>query len=388
MANNIVSVSWGDHLVFGERDGRLATPAALSRRMAVWRDMLGAGIIHWRIPRAEIPGRFERAPDYPDTIERRETIDWDYAQVVPELAHRHGLRAYLYVSIFDEGWPLPPSEIRAVSYHNVMHGQHIAWQSDFSRQHPDFTLVDRTGSQRQWGVLCLAYPQVREHFVLRFRRWLQRGDWDGLFVCTRSQSKPAEHGDQFGFNEPIREAYLDRYGVDIIEEDFDLQQWRDLRGEYFTELVTRLREMTNNLDLRLMLGLPRGMVLGPPLDNRPIDWPAWVRGNLVDGLVINQNSSRCPSMWHRLWPMHRGDGYLQNYLTGKGLPPLGEHIRVGYNAVFRHSQDVALFVARQWNQRDPDEEKALLELPAVSGLVFSSFRFDNPEAVARGDWVA
>jgi len=229
---------------------------------------------------------------------------------------------------------------------------------------------------------------VREHFVLRFRRWLQRGDWDGLFVCTRSQSKPAEHGDQFGFNEPIREAYLDRYGVDIIEEDFDLQQWRDLRGEYFTELVTRLREMTNNLDVRLMLGLPRGMVLGPPLDNRPIDWPAWVRGNLVDGLVINQNSSRCPSMWHRLWPMHRGDGYLQNYLTGKGLPPLGEHIRVGYNAVFRHSQDVALFVARQWNQRDPDEEKALLELPAVSGLVFSSFRFDNPDAVARGDWVA
>lgn len=376
MTDNIVSVSWGDHLVFGEGDGRLATPEALARRMSHWRDELGARMLHWRVPKAAIPGRFERAPDYPDTIERRETIDWDYAAVVPELAHQHGLQAYLYVSIFDEGWPLAPPEVRAVSYHNAMHGQHIAWQSDFSRRHPDYALVDRTGEQRQWGVLCLAYPQVQEHFVQRFRRWLKRGNWDVLFVCTRSQSKPAEHGDQFGFNEPIREAYFDRYGVDILEGDFDLQQWRDLRGEYLTGLVTRLREMTANFRVSLMLGLPRGGILGPPLDNRPLAWPAWVRRNLVDGLVIDQNSSRCPSMWHHLWPMHRGDGYLQNYLTGAGMPPLDEQLRVGYNSVFRQTEAVRLYLARQWDQRDSAMEGALLAAPAVSGLVFSSFRYE------------
>lgn len=388
MADNIVSVSWGDHLVFGEGDGRLATPEALARRMAHWRDALGARIIHWRIPRAEIPGRFERPPDYPDTIERRETIDWDYAQVVPDLAHQLGLQAYLYASIFDEGWPLAPPEVRAASYHNAMHGQHIAWQSDFSREHPGTTLVDRSGREHQWGVLCLAYHQVQDHFVARFRRWLGRGDWDGLFICTRSQSRPAEHGDQFGFNEPIRQAYADRYGVDILEQDFDLDLWRDLRGEYLTGMVARLRELTANLGVSLMLGLPRGRVLGPPLDNRPLDWPAWVERNLVDGLVIDQNSSRCPSMWHRLWPMHRGNGYLQNYLTGEGMPPLSEQIRVGYNSVIQHADGVRLFAARQWDHRDPLEERALLAFPAVSGLVFSSFRFDNLEAVARGDWVA
>ena len=35
---NVVSVSWGDHLTFGEGDGRLATLVALQRRMECWRD--------------------------------------------------------------------------------------------------------------------------------------------------------------------------------------------------------------------------------------------------------------------------------------------------------------------------------------------------------------
>ena len=47
-SNNIVSVSWGDHLVFGEGDGKLSTPETLQTRMECWRDKLGARSIHWR----------------------------------------------------------------------------------------------------------------------------------------------------------------------------------------------------------------------------------------------------------------------------------------------------------------------------------------------------
>jgi hypothetical protein len=45
---NIVSVSWSDHLVFGEAHGRLATIEALDRRMEKWREELHAARIHWR----------------------------------------------------------------------------------------------------------------------------------------------------------------------------------------------------------------------------------------------------------------------------------------------------------------------------------------------------
>jgi len=290
------------------------------------------------------------------------------------------MKAYLYVSLFDEGWPLPPKKVREGSYHNAMHHQHISWQTAFSRKHPEYTLVNRIGKQRQWGVLCLAYAEVRAHFCNRYVNLLSDTEFDGLFVCLRSQSRPADFADQFGFNEPVRQDYLSRHGRDISSEDFDLQAWRDLLGEYLTEFLSELREALSQKRLRLAVGAPRGDVLGPPLGNTTLEWWDWVKRGIIDELVINQNSSQCPSMWHQLWPMHRGYGYLQNYLDGYNMPPLRDHLNSAYEPVLRNQQ-VDLYVARQ-------EERRLLSYPSVKGLVFSSFRFDNPEPVSRGDWRA
>jgi hypothetical protein len=116
-----------------------------------------------------------------------------------------------------------------------------------------------------------------------------------------------------------------------------------------------------------------------------LDWRAWVAEGLVDALVINQNSSRCPSMWHDLWPMHRGNGYVQNCLTGEGLPPLEQQLTADYAPALQE-RTARLYVARQWDARDEVRETALAAMPCVSGLVFSTFRHDNPEAVGRNDW--
>jgi hypothetical protein len=334
-----------------------------------------------------LPGRFYKARGYPPTIPQRESAQWNWS-LVPQMAHELGLEAYLYLSLFDEGWPLQPKRLRQVSYHNAMHGRHISWQSHFSRQHPEYARVDRSGSIRQWGVLCLAYPEVRAHFKQRFLHFLSQGEWDGLFICLRSQSRPADFADQFGFNQPIRQEYLHRYGRDILAQDFDLQKWRDLEGEYLTQFLTEMRTALKKTGQRLAVGAPRGEVLGPPIGNTTLHWRSWVAQRLIDELVINQNASRCPSMWHDLWPMHRGYGYLQNYLDGYNLPPLREHILGSYAPIFAANESVCLYVARQWDERDTAEEESLMQLPGVSGLVFSSFRHDNPEAVAREDWEA
>lgn len=37
MSKNIISVSWGDHLAFGESDGRLHTPESLWHRIESWK---------------------------------------------------------------------------------------------------------------------------------------------------------------------------------------------------------------------------------------------------------------------------------------------------------------------------------------------------------------
>jgi hypothetical protein len=138
---------------------------------------------------------------------------------------------------------------------------------------------------------------------------------------------------------------------------------------------------------RLGVGVARGDVLGPPLGNGTLEWRTWLRRGLVDQLVIDQNSSQCPSMWHPLWPMHRGTGYLQNYLDGTGLPPLVEHVREVYAPAAR-AAGAELVVARQWQPRERGVERRLLSTPGVSGLAFSTFRHDNPAAVARNDWRA
>lgn len=70
-----------------------------------------------------------------------------------------------------------------------------------------------------------------------------------------------------------------------------------------------------------------------------------------------------------------------------GLPSLNEQLSKTYNNSI-HNKPVKLFVARQWSERSSNQETQLLNNPAVSGLVFSSFRFDNTEAIAHRDWIA
>jgi hypothetical protein len=102
-------------------------------------------------------------------------------------------------------------------------------------------------------------------------------------------------------------------------------------------------------------------------------------------MVIDQNSSKCPSMWHELWPMHLGYGYIQNYLNGSGMKSLEEDIVNTYTPMF-DEKNTKLYVARQWQKRSDKKEKELLKLPGVAGLVFSSFRHDNPGPIRRNNW--
>ena len=90
-------------------------------------------------------------------------------------------------------------------------------------------------------------------------------------------------------------------------------------------------------------------------------------------------------MWIDLWPMHRGTGYLQNYLTGAGMPPLEAHVRETYVPAMMGSK-TALYLARQWHERDVREERSLGAIGGVDGLVFGSFRHDNAHLLALGDW--
>ena len=385
---HIVSVSWGDHLSFGEDDGRLDTPEKVAHRMTAWRDELGARVVHWRMLRTRVPGHFMAGRNYEHPSRTAgSALAWDDLRLVPHLAQDAGLVPWLYVSVVDEGWPLARPSVRAVSYHNSMHAQHVAWQSELTRQHRDWLVVDRSGRRRQMGVVSLAYPDARRAFIDRWLTLLAPTTFAGLFLCLRSQSRPVDGADDFGFNEPAVADFRAQFGVDVRREPFDVQAWRNHLGRYLTMLLTETRHALTRQRRGLGVGAARGDVLGPPLGNTTLHWRDWIRDGLIDHLVIDQSSSQCPSMWHQLWPMHRGTGYVQNYLDGSGLPPLAEYVASTYAPAILGSK-TKLFIARQWSPRDEAIERALTTMPGVDGLVFSSFRHDNPGAIARGDWRA
>jgi len=179
----------------------------------------------------------------------------------------------------------------------------------------------------------------------------------------------------------------ERHGVDILTQDFDLDAWRRLNGEFFTTFLRELREDLRPLGVGLSVGVPRGDIIGPPVGNWPIEWRTWAEQGLIDALVIDQNSSQCPSMWHQLWPMHRGYGYRQNALDNLNLPPLETMLRDDYGPVVRQT-GIDLVVARQWSPRCDKEESALRAMLGVTGLAFSTFRHDNPGSIAKGDFRA
>ena len=385
----VASASWPDHLVFGEGDGKLDTVDAVKRRFSAWRELHGTEIVHWRELRTRRDlSHYYASADNPRAQETKvRSIGWDDLEVIPRIAHENGMKAQLYVSVLDDGRGLPDENERQVSFHNAMHGQHVTWQTDWSRAHPEYATTDRTGTVRQWGVPSYSHEAVRDHMTSRIETLADDHGFDGVFLCTRSQCRPAEYGDQFGFDEPVRADMLTHTGRDIIKEDFDLPAWRRLIGSYFTEFIRETSRRLHRKGMTLGVGVPRGDVIGPPLGNWELQWRDWIREGIVDDLVIDQNSSQCPSMWHQLWPMHRGFGYLQNYIDGKGMPLLTDHLKETYSPVFADSP-AHLFVARQWHEPDERIEGEIVSIPGVSGLVFSTFRFDNPEALARGNWVA
>src|ERR1019366_4509619 len=116
--SNVISVSWGDHLVFGEGVGRLATPGDLARRMDVWRDELGATSMHWRENGSyEHLGRLSVARGYKSRIEEANRVDWDELEVASRTARAAGISPWLYVTPLSEGWPLAARKEREVSHH-------------------------------------------------------------------------------------------------------------------------------------------------------------------------------------------------------------------------------------------------------------------------------
>jgi hypothetical protein len=374
---NIANVSWGDHIEWGSGSSRLSTPDDFARSVERWVERDGASRIHFR--EHEYYRRFGKVVHLNGRSEAfTAELGFDENAEIVRRGHEAGLPVYLYVTIFDElwldtdwAWPWEPGG---------------NWLSDYVRDHPDDVLVDRAGRERLWGILDYNSAAAREFRVNAIRQLLGEHEWDGLFICTRSQSKPAAHGDQFGFNDASVALYRARHGADPRTEAHDLDEWRRVRGEGLTELVRDLRRETAQRGIACSIGIPRGDVMGPPIGNLHLDWRGWLRDGLIDSLVIGQISEICPSAWVHLWPESPVEGHLVDPVRFVGLRPLD----VDLDEVFGPActdPGVELYLSRLHDHPDPALEARLVaDHPHLTGIQYSTFRRDLGADVESLPW--
>ncbi|MDD2629624.1 MAG: hypothetical protein PHV61_05575, partial [Limnochordia bacterium] len=188
---------------------------------------------------------------------------------------------------------------------------------------------DRTQRNYHYGTLEFAYPEAREYVVDQIVRLMDEYEFDGVYLCTRTHSQPAEHADRYGFNQPVVDEFQRRYGVNILAEDFDLESWRRLRGEYFVQLYREIREALP--DRQIATGIPRGRYLGPPHGNMYLDWETLCTEKLVDLLVIGVYSGR--GLYPKLTKPHVELGYLSSDQDGLSVPDWREAVNEVYGPV-------------------------------------------------------
>jgi len=379
---NLIYVSWGDQIMTVRGDAQLDTPEKINRAMKMWMHEYEGKAILWRCSSSVIKEFYEsrQSDDFTKSYFNKVaeiSKKFDPIKVAREFAKKNGQQFLLYMTIFDHGAPV-----------DVLYGAGtpFPWQDRLTIKHPEFQPIDRNGNY-QYGPLEMAYPEARKAMVERIKYFISKYDADGVYVCTRTHSFPAEHADQFGFNKPIVEEYQRLYGINILEDlrfdykspDFNstdqaVEKWRILRGKYLVQFYKELREAVP--DRVIYTGIPRGRYIGAPYGNLYLDWETIVREQLVDGLVIGVFTGK------GLYPKkmsisHRAIGYLSSEDDNIGVPASFEEAVSRVYGDLCRSNNVKLFCntgcyglgQRQWLTHEPLCKGVMIFCPSGTGAV-------------------
>lgn len=380
----LMILSWGDVIWQhkGEGTAQLDTPEKVVEAARIWKER-GVDRVLFRADdfRVLLFHRIKPGHNNPYIQEWVKTTkrawEQDLLEVAVKAIHEQGMKVDMWITIFDEGCP------EHVLYSD---SDFFSWQSHFTRENPQFLSADRslTANQREyhWGVMEYAYPEVREYMLRVIRAFADPLDFDGVFLSVRSHSPPAEHADQFGFNEPIVEEFQRRYGRNILQTSFDLEKWRELRGEYLTRFLVEVKEHLKKKGQSLSIGVAQGDYIGPPFGNMKLQWRRWISEGIIDSLVVGHITNERARYPNRT---QRAMGYIQNQEEDMGLPPIEDAVRQSYGPLcerfgaglylapggfrmsFRHP-------AHGRGSQTPELRKGLVAAfekePAVTGIVY------------------
>jgi hypothetical protein len=133
-----------------------------------------------------------------------------------------------------------------------------------------------------------SFPETRRHWLDWLAAALDAGA-DGVEIRLGNHNQDFAWG-EYGFEQPVRDEFLKRYGVDIwTTDDFDRTAWRRLRGEGFTQFIHDARKLTHGRRKQF------GLHMEPVVDTAPEhgggmnmhwNWRAWLRDAAPDTVSV------------------------------------------------------------------------------------------------------
>jgi hypothetical protein len=157
----------------------------------------------------------------------------DPLEIVVDQCHRCGISPWAWLDAFDS---FTPSMSEAIF-----------------EQHPSWLLQSRDRRRSLPGVPCYGNSGVRQYRLEQMRELSEYGIGGVMYslfnshLCLCSDCLGLRQQDQtdyaFGYNPEIVDAYKDRFGKDILREEFDPDKWGQIQGEQFGEHLTEVRNM-------------------------------------------------------------------------------------------------------------------------------------------------
>lgn len=213
---------------------------------------------------------------------------YDPFEIAVGEARRVGVKIYAWITIYDDYFP----------------GFHGNFTID------GVCLAESKEGLKMRGVLSYAWEEARKRRLSEIEELINYNS-DGIYMCTKSHSQhtePAREIDTYGYEKPVADEFMKRYGVDICKtDDFNREAWHSLKGEFFTTFLREAAEKIHEKGQRLSVGqmLDKYHYFRAPTlsDNHvyryEIQWRTWAKEGIVDELIVG-NGQR---IWQKdpLW---------------------------------------------------------------------------------------
>ena len=114
-------------------------------------------------------------------------------------------------------------------------------------------------------------------------------DVDGIDFRIANHNFAFDWSD-YGFEEALVRAFEARHGVNILEEPFDSEAWRRLRGEPYTDFLRQASARLRRAGRKVFAHV--NTYMEPPCIETSMnihwDWPTWIREGLLDEITVKR----------------------------------------------------------------------------------------------------